>query len=359
MDISPRHSRSSLPPATAPVYGPLGLPERPAAWFVFCASRELDRGPVARTVWGRQLVAFRTQTGRVGVLDARCVHMGSSLAHGEVVGESIRCPFHHWQFGIDGVCTGIPATGDAIPEFARQQSYPAQERNGCVFFFGGDQPDYALPFFDGVTSEELAHAAPFTLELGCPWYMVGANGIDVQHFRATHGRRMLGPPLIEHPHPLAHRATTRFEVVGNSIWDCITRSVAGPEVTMRVTDWGGTLFFVEATFRRTQTFGMVSLLPLARARTLVMVTVAVKKRQSLGGWLLNRLNARIRRRFIQEFLAADVERSQGTDVNLQTLIDADRLLKDYYCWLQNLYAPANGREATIGCGQLCSENQYT
>lgn len=313
---------------------------------------------MARMACGRQLVAFRTQAGRVAVLDARCVHMGSSLAHGDVVGESIRCPFHHWQFGVDGVCTGIPASSDAVPEFARQRSYAAQERHGCVFFFGGHEPDHALPFFDGVTSDELARAAPFTLELECPWYMIGANGIDVQHFQATHGRRLLCQPIIDHPHPRAHRATTRFAVVGESIWDRITRSMAGPEVTMRVTDWGGTLFFIEATFRRTQTFGMVSLLPLERARTLVMVTVAVKKRQALGGWLLDRLNARIRRRFIQEFLAADVERSQGTDVRLHTLIDADQLLKEYYGWLRNLYLPVKEREASAGCAQLCSANQY-
>src|SRR5688572_25212811 len=105
MDSSPRLPHVSLASTSAA----LDLPECPASWLVFCASRELDRGPTSRAACGRQLVAFRTDSGQVAVLDARCVHMGSNLSAGEVVGESIRCPFHHWQFGVDGRCTSIPA----------------------------------------------------------------------------------------------------------------------------------------------------------------------------------------------------------------------------------------------------------
>jgi phenylpropionate dioxygenase-like ring-hydroxylating dioxygenase large terminal subunit len=343
MDHWPRLSLLGLPSSS----NSLDLPECPANWLVLCASRALDRGPVSREVCGRQLVGFRTNSGQVAVLDARCVHMGSNLAGGRVVGETIRCPFHHWQFGVDGRCQHIPATDDKIPAFARQRAYAVREQHGSVFFWNGDEPEYELPFFDDVSGDELVRAEPFALELDCPWYMVGANGVDVQHFRATHGRRMLSPPRIETPHAQAHRATTRFAVVGTSMWDRITRLFAGPEVTMRVTDWGGTLFFVEATFRRTQTFGMVALLPLERARTRVFVTVAVKK----GLGLVDHLNARVRRRFVHEFLAADVARSAGTDVRLATLIDADQALKDYFAWLQQRYAPKKERENLAGCAR--------
>ena len=316
----------------------LPLPASPSAWLGFCTSRELATGPVSRRVAGRQLVAFRTDSGRVAVLDSRCVHMGSDLARGQVVGESIRCPFHHWQFGSDGRCTRIPAAVE-IPSFACQRAYVAKEQHGCVFFYWGDEPAFPLPFFDGIRVDQLVRAPPFTLDLACPWYLVGANGIDVQHFQATHSRRLLDTPRIEHPHPHAQRSTARFEVAGTSVSDRLTRRLAGPEVTMRVTDWGGALFFVEATFRRTKTFGMVTLLPLERARTLLHVTVAIAK--GSAGWrrLTNRPAVAIRRHFIRTFLAADVARSQGIDLRPETLIDADRWLKDYYAWLCSLYPP--------------------
>lgn len=316
----------------------LPLPACPSAWLGFCTSRELAAGPVARRVAGRQLVAFRTESGRVAVLDGRCVHMGSNLARGQVVGESIRCPFHHWQFAGDGRCTHIPATAE-IPAFACQRSYVAQEQHGCVFFYWDGEPAYPLPFFDNADADQLVRAPAFTLDLDCPWYMVGANGIDVQHFQATHSRRLLDAPRIEHPQVGAHRSTARFEVAGTSVWDRLTRQLAGPEVTMRVTDWGGTLFFVEATFRRTTTFGMVTLLPVERTRTLLYVTVAIAKSGSGRVRLTDRAAALIRRLFIRKFLAADIDRSQGIDLRPDTLIDADRWLKDYYSWLCSLYPP--------------------
>src|SRR5207244_4267535 len=80
----------------------------PATWYLFGAAGELRRGPVSRDMLGRRLVAFRTASGRLGVMDARCAHLGADLARGCVDGEIIRCPFHHWEYDLDGHCTRIP-----------------------------------------------------------------------------------------------------------------------------------------------------------------------------------------------------------------------------------------------------------
>lgn len=282
-------------------------------------------------------MAFRAASGSVAVLDDRCSHMGASLSQGEVVGDSLRCPFHHWEYDATGACTRIPSC-EQIPPLARQRAYPTRELHGCVFFYAGDEPEYAFPFFEGLHSDELCRAEPFALELDCPWYMVGANGVDVQHFRTTHNRTLLGDLQVEQPHPFQHCVTTRFAVSGNSLADRVTRMFAGPEVTMHVSDWGGTLFFVTATFSRTRTYGMVSLQPLERNRTRVVVTVAVRKRDSLFGSWTDPVRARIRRSFVHAFLAPDVARSAGTDVRRETLIETDEPLRGYFDWLESLYA---------------------
>ena len=332
-----RLSLSAPPEFPALASSGLHLPSCPPAWLFFCTSRELKEKPISRAVCGKRLVGFRAAKGSVAVLDERCAHMGASLAQGEVVGDSLRCPFHHWEFDATGNCTKIPTCAQ-IPKLARQRAYPTRELHGCVFFYAGAEPEYVFPFFDGLHSDELSRAEPFMLELDCPWYMVGANGVDVQHFRTTHNRTLLEPPLVEHPHPFQHGVTTRFAVAGNSIRDRLTRAFAGPEVTMQVSDWGGTLFFVVATFLRTCTYGMVSLLPLERARTRVVVTVAVRKR---GGWLgrlTDPIRARIRRSFVHAFLAPDVARAASTDVRRETLIDTDQPMREYFDWLESLYA---------------------
>ena len=52
---------------------------------------------------------FRTRAGRARVLDAYCPHLGAHLGEGgRVVGETVRCPFHGWQYDGSGKCVGIP-----------------------------------------------------------------------------------------------------------------------------------------------------------------------------------------------------------------------------------------------------------
>jgi phenylpropionate dioxygenase-like ring-hydroxylating dioxygenase large terminal subunit len=336
-----RQEQPALEPGEFPASPPQGmLTEWPASWYVFCASHELGRKPLARRAFGRELVAFRTPGGRVGVMLGRCVHMGANLAGGQVVGECLRCPFHHWEFDTAGRCRRIPAATD-IPAFARQLAFPAVERHGAVFFFNGAEPAFPLPFFEGCDDADLAAAPPFTLVLDCPWYMVGANGVDVQHFQTTHDRELVGLPRIHHPERRVHQAVTRFRVAGRGWRDRLTRRVAGDTVEMNVTDWAGTLFFVRATFRRTQTFGMVSMLPVDRGRTLVYVRVGVRRSRNPAGRLLwDPVNARVRRFFIRKFLEPDVARSAGTHFNPHRLIAADQCLADYFAWLHQLHGSA-------------------
>src|SRR5690349_4490456 len=87
------------------------FPVYPTSWYLFGPSVELRGRPVSKTLLGRRLVAYRTAGGRVVVMDGRCSHLGADLGRGEVVGDRVRCPFHHWEFGPDGCCAHIPLGG--------------------------------------------------------------------------------------------------------------------------------------------------------------------------------------------------------------------------------------------------------
>ena len=245
------------------------LPERfpayPVSWYVFCASRDLQRGPLSRDLCGRRMVAFRTDAGRVCILDARCSHLGADLGRGCIVGEAIQCPFHQWEYGPDGECTRIPVAS-AIPATARQAVYPAVERHGFVFVFNGSEPVFPLPFFPDAKPEDFNPARPFGAVLDCPWYLIGANAFDLQHFRAAHDRRLVGDPVVDCPGAFARRASARFKVAGDSLQDRITRFFAGDEVEMAITDWCGAVMCATATFRRTRSYGFVITEPRADGR---------------------------------------------------------------------------------------------
>jgi phenylpropionate dioxygenase-like ring-hydroxylating dioxygenase large terminal subunit len=309
------------------------FPAYPTSWYLFCRSRELNRRPLTRDLLGRRVVAYRTASGRVAVLDGRCGHLGADLGRGCVVGEALQCPFHHWEYGPDGRCVRIPVT-DAIPPTARQAVFPAVERHGFVFFFNGPRALFPLPFFPDADPADFVAARPFATVLDCPWYMIGSNAFDLQHFRAAHDRRLEGDHEVTCPHPYARRASARFSVVGNSLQDKITRLFAGPEVVMTITDWCGNLMFVTAAFRRTTSYGMVVTEPLASGKVHVRVIVHVpRSRSALGRVLSDPLRLAVRRFFIKRFLSSDASRLDGARYSPHGLIDCDRDLVEYFDWL--------------------------
>ena len=344
LSLSPEYrgegaGRTIAPPADR-------FPPYPLGWYLFGSSKELARGPVTKPFLGRRLVAYRAaSSGKVVMMDARCSHLGSDLGLGRVVDDGIECPFHAWVYGPDGRCSHIPAVADGIgaeagiPAFACQTVYPAREKAGLVFFFsapGPRDPLFELPFFPDTDPATLVASPTFGVELQCPWYMVGANGFDAQHFRAAHDRRLVegGASEVTCPAPFARRAAATFLVEGGTLRDRLTKAFAGDRVTLTVTDWCGNLIFVTAKFRRTTSYGMVSAVPAGENRTSVRVTVFVRKsRGAIGQKLFDPLNARLRSYFIREFLRPDAERLTGVRYNPQSLIEADREMAEYFAWL--------------------------
>lgn len=330
------------------------FPRYPISWYLFCTTRELRRGPRSRELLGHRLVAYRTTSGQVAVLDARCSHLGADLGQGRVVGEALQCPFHHWEYGPDGRCLHIPAGGD-IPATARQISYPVVERHGFVFFFNAPQPLFPLPCFPDTPAEDLVAASPFSTILDCPWYLVGANHFDLQHFRAAHDRRLVGTPVVTCPTPFARAATGTFRIEGTTLRDRLTRWCAGPEVTLDLTDWCGNLMLTTATFARTRTYGMMINEPLADGRVLVRVIVFGRRSTNpLGRVLLDPLRLRLRRWFLRGFLRSDTALLNGLRYNPHGLIDADRELAAYLDWLA---AAAHGKVGPSAASQFLDAGQ--
>ena len=312
------------------------FPLVPRGWYYLCDVRQLNRGPVGFELGPRKLVAFRDASGAAAVIDARCSHMGADLARGRVCDGKIHCPLHDWEYDGGGRCVRIPATGE-IPPFARQVSYPATEIGGHVVFHNAPAPGFPMPFYDGVTPADLLPAEPFEFVVDAPWYIVGANAFDLQHFRVAHDRTLVDEPVVDNPSPFARRITATYDVTGSGWRDELTRRFSGPRVRMSVTVWAGTNVLVTAAFARTTSYGMVFVRPLDENRTHLRTIVWVPRRRgALARALVDPVDAMIRRRFIRAFMADDATRSVGVDYNPATLIAADRTLADYMTWLAAL-----------------------
>jgi nitrite reductase/ring-hydroxylating ferredoxin subunit len=316
----------------------------PASWYLFCASSELARRPLAKSMLGRRVVAFRTKSGRVAVMDGRCAHFGADLGGGRVVGESIQCPYHNWEYGVDGRCTRVPGLCREVPLFAHQATYPVEERCGYVFFFNGAEPLFPLPFFFDVEPDEVVASAPFQFVANCTWYLFASHAFDTQHFLATHDRRLLGPPAIDCPAPFARRNRYSAIVEGTSVYDRLLRALVSREVDISITTWGGTLFFLTGNFGRALSRFLIAAQPIDGERTLADGVVFKRRgRTALTRALLDPLSLWVRSLFTRGYLIDEASRLGTPHYSPATMVETDQDMIEFFQWMAKLSQDAANR----------------
>ena len=109
--------------------------------------------------FGRELIAWRSESGVLHVLDAYCEHLGAHLGHGgTVTGECIACPFHGWEWDGEGRNVRIPYQDR--PNKARKiPSWTSSEKNGIIYVWhdaNGYPPPYDVPdIFEDLFEDDL------------------------------------------------------------------------------------------------------------------------------------------------------------------------------------------------------------
>ena len=102
----------------------------PNGWFCVTRVGDIQSGESKPfTFCEKEVVAFRTESGKVSVLDAYCGYSGINLAmSGKVDGETIKSPKHGIKWNIDGSCaeigkdSGVPNEAMDVTTF----SYPCR-----------------------------------------------------------------------------------------------------------------------------------------------------------------------------------------------------------------------------------------
>ncbi len=142
--------------ATTEEYG-LGPFTFPRGWFMIADAAELTDTVLPLRFFGQELALYRGAEGQAILHSAICPHMGTNIARnstsyvvidGQIEGDSIRCPYHGWRYGPDGICDEIPYHDGPIPGKAKLVNWRVEERYGCIWMWHdpeGGAPDYELP----------------------------------------------------------------------------------------------------------------------------------------------------------------------------------------------------------------------
>ena len=127
-------------------------------WQPVALSEELPAGgaPLSVRILSEELVLFRDDQGRPGLLGLHCAHRGTDLSYGRCEDGGLRCVYHGWLYDIHGRCLEQPGEprGSQYYKEIRHLSYPCQEKGGFIFtYMGSDEPPL-LPEYDWLSVPE-------------------------------------------------------------------------------------------------------------------------------------------------------------------------------------------------------------
>ncbi len=159
-------------------------------WYVVLESKEIRRGKLTGvTRMGEKMVFWRDAMGKPGCLVDRCPHRGVALSAGILRGDCIQCPFHGFEFDVNGRCTLIPANGriSDIPKVFQAKAYPVRELHGLVYLWWGEPRGEhpPVPDFDYMRDPNLVYTAAADL-WNSHYSRAIENQLDVIHLPFVH-----------------------------------------------------------------------------------------------------------------------------------------------------------------------------
>jgi phthalate 4,5-dioxygenase len=187
-------------------------------WQPVGLSREVVLGgrPEAVKVLGEDLVLFRDDQGRPGLLGLHCSHRLTSLAYGRVEDGGIRCPFHGWLYDVGGRCLEQPAEpeGSTFGGHVRHRAYPCQELGGLIFaYLGPPEQMPLLPRYEVLVREDGSRMTNYyTINSN---YLQNVEGaLDTVHFSYLHQDHWstMKPRLASLPKPRIELQETDFGI---------------------------------------------------------------------------------------------------------------------------------------------------
>jgi 5,5'-dehydrodivanillate O-demethylase len=159
-------------------------------WMPIAPKAEVDELRIRRVrLLGEDLVVYKDDRGRYGLLAEQCPHRSASLAYGRIDDDGIRCPYHGWKYDVSGRCLDQPAepADSRYKDTIQQTSYPVEEMGGLLFAYMGPSPAPLLPSFDVLARPDWERRIEIHPVLDCNWVQPMENSVDPAHLYWLHG----------------------------------------------------------------------------------------------------------------------------------------------------------------------------
>ena len=205
-------------------------------WQPVALSEELkaDGAPLAVTLMGEELVIFRDEQDRVGVLEAHCCHRGADLSYGRLEDGGLRCIYHGWLYDVTGRILeqpGEPNGGEHRDAFC-QPSFPCREAGGVIFAYIGPGKPPLLPEYEFLHVPE-DHRFVSKIHHSCNFLQSNEGNIDPVHLSFLH--RNLELTELDNKRRVPGSESSPNSLFGADL---------APKIELELTDFGLRIFTV-------------------------------------------------------------------------------------------------------------------
>ena len=147
------------------------------------------------TIVGEPLIVARNKDGEVRAMSAVCQHRAMQGCEGEGNSSTFKCPYHHWNYGLDGRLLGAPAMERTEAFDKADFGLPqlrVEEWLGFVNFDTDAAPlaptlERYTPFLDNYDLADAVCPGTFTLEgMAWNWKVMFENFNDGYHANRLH-----------------------------------------------------------------------------------------------------------------------------------------------------------------------------
>src|SRR4051812_23522378 len=183
-------------------------------WQPVAIAEELpeDSPPLPVRILGEDLVLFRDDEGRPGLIGLHCAHRGADLSYGRLEDGGLRCIYHGWLYDVGGRCLEQPGepAGSTFHERIRQTAYPCVDMGGLILTYMGPGEPPELPPFEFLRVPAEQRMANKSIRY-CNFQQGNEGNIDPQHLGLLHWSTSMGPRSSVNYHQKGPKCTIEVE----------------------------------------------------------------------------------------------------------------------------------------------------
>lgn len=205
-------------------------------WYVIGKRTDfVSNSPKKIQIWNRNYAVWKDSNGTFYALDDVCPHKGASLSKGKVSKNNIICPYHGYEYNVNGTLTKVPGICFQHSPIYDISKYNILEKNGWVYLNTRvvNTSDCIDTTGDNIYSEPEAsqNFSVVNLEMiyNCYSRILSENSLDVMHIAFVHtfGNKKKPDPIKEIPPKLVgvnHYKSTYYYEAGE---DSMARKMFG------------------------------------------------------------------------------------------------------------------------------------